>query len=196
VITDDFDDGVLASDIWQPLLTGTGVTVTEQNRRLELSFAADAAAAPNGQGFSMMAAQVGTGCRFRGDFDVRVGYELVNWPPANGVMLQLAAWSRSSNSTIARQSQHGGESYAASDGLNATSSATNDRRGALRLRRTGSKISSYVRRGGRWARLSSSVSPEAPMIGLQALSTDAWFADQAVTAAFDDLEIRAAQPLC
>jgi hypothetical protein len=178
------------------LLTGTGTTVTERNRRLELSFAADAAQAPNGQGFNMMAAQVGTECRFLGDFDVSVSYELLDWPPGNGVALQLAAWSRSSNMGIVRQSQRAGAENYAVWGSTGTSVGTVDRRGALRLRRRGSQLASYIRSGGRWARIWSSTSSGAATIGLQALSTDEWFADVPVTAAFDDFQIKAAKPVC
>jgi DNA-binding SARP family transcriptional activator len=197
LMADNFDDGTIDTNIWQPLLTGTGSSVTEQNSRLELAFDADAAAAPNSQGFRMVAAQVGTACRFRGDFDVRVGYELVDWPPENGVMLQLAAWFPASITTIARQSQRWGENYVASrGGGSAVNAKTNDLRGALRLRRKGSLISSYVQRGGRWSRVSSWSSSGAPLVGLQALSTDEWFGDQPVTVAFDNFEIKAAHPVC
>jgi hypothetical protein len=179
------------------LLTGTGTTVTERNRSLEVSFAADAAQAPNGQGFNMMAAQVGTECRFLGDFDVSVSYELIDWPPANGVMLQLAAWFRSSNMGIVRQSQRSGaEIYWAWHGSSGTSVGTLDRRGALRLSRVGSHVAGYIRANGRWVRIWSSTASGAPTIGLQAMSTDEWFADAPVTAAFDDFEIKAAKPVC
>ena len=197
-MADNFDDGQIASGLWQPLVTGTGTVVAEQNRRLELSFAADAAAADNGQGFRMMAAQVGTSCRFLGDFDVSVSYALLDWPEANGVLVQLAAWFRSSNAAVSRQSQRSGqENYTAWLGSSGTSVGTPDRRGALRLRRTGSQLASYVRHpGGSWVRLWSTTARGAPMIGLQALSTDEWFADEPVTIAFDNFEMKAARPVC
>ena len=172
--------------------------MTEQNRRLEVSFAADAVAAPNNQGFSMMGAQVGTNCRFLGDFDVSVSYALVDWPESNGVLLQLAAWFRSGATAIGRQSlRTGPEFYMTFNGSSGSVvSGTLDRRGALRLRRVGSQLASYFRVRGRWVRLWSFKSSGAPTIGLQAMSTDEWFADRPVTVAFDDFEIKAAQPAC
>lgn len=196
-MADTFDDGKLAPGMWFPSVTGTGTSVSEQNHRLELSIASDAAAAPNGQGFTMMAAQVGTECRFLGDFDVTVSYALVDWPESNGVLLQLAAWFRSSNASVGRQSQQSGqEFYMAWQGSSGTSLGTLDRRGALRLRRVGKQLASYIRVKGRWTRLWSSTASGAPTIGLQAMSTDEWFAHQAVTVAFDNFEIEAAQPVC
>jgi hypothetical protein len=196
-MADNFDDGVIRPNLWYSSVTGTGTTVAEQNHRLELSFAADAAAAPNGQGFTMMAAQVGTECRFLGDFDARVSYELLNWPPANGVMLQLAAWFSSSNAAVVRQSQRSGlEAYGAWHGSTSATIGTSDRKGVLRLRRQGSQLVAYVRHGGRWVRIASSRASGAPLIGLQAMSTDEWFGDQPVAVAFDDFEIKAAQPVC
>jgi hypothetical protein len=196
-MADNFDDGKIDTGMWFASVTGTGTSVTEQNRRLELSIASDAAAAPNGQGFTMMGAQVGTHCRFLGDFDVSVSYVFVDWPQSNGVLLQLAAWFRSSNASVGRQSQQSGqEFYTAWQGSSGTSMGTLDRRGALRMRRVGSQLASFIRVKGRWTRLWSSTASGAPLIGLQAMSTDEWFADQAVTVAFDNFEIKAAQPVC
>jgi hypothetical protein len=171
--------------------------MTEQNGRLEVSFDADAAAAPNNQGFSMMGAEVGTNCRFLGDFDVSVSYALVDWPESNGVLVQLAAWFRSGATAIGRQSlRTGPEFYTTWSGSSGTTSGTLDRSGALRLRRVGSQLASYMRAQGRWVRLWSFKSSGAPTIALQAMSTDEWFADRPVTVAFDDVEIKAAQPAC
>jgi hypothetical protein len=196
-MADNFDDGAIRSDMWQPLLTGTGTSVTEQNRRLEFSFTADATAELNDHGFRMMAAQVGTFCRFLGDFDVSVSYELVQWPPENGVMVQLSAWFLSSNAGVVRQSQRLGEHYLAWHGNSNTNVGTLDRRGGLRMKRKGSELVSYVRHPvGPWIRLSSSRATGAPMIGLQVMSTDEWFSDQPVTVALDNFEMKAAQPVC
>lgn len=193
---DNFEDGVPDRNIWgqSGFVTGTGATVQEQNGRLEMAFAPDALAA--GDNFKMIAGQYGTQCRFLGDFDVRVDFELLDWPSANGVLIQLAAWFRASNLSIARQSQAWGENYTAWHRSSGNTAETHHLRGGLRIRRVNDSATTYFRRGNAWVPLRTFSTDQAPIIGLQAMTTDEWFADKPVLIAFDNFEMKAEQPVC
>ncbi|HET7856958.1 MAG TPA: AfsR/SARP family transcriptional regulator [Gaiellaceae bacterium] len=195
-LTDNFEDGVIARNLWHDAVTGAGVTVAEQNGRLEVAIAADAK--PGGP-FNLIAGQYGTGCRFLGDFDVSVDFELLDWPPANGVLVQLAAWAQRGIVAVGRQSQapQPGETYWASTPRGTTAVPAGGMRGGLRIRRVGPVTTSYQRVGTRWSvLLPYTGSTGAPMIGLQAMALDETFGDRPVRVAFDNFVMTAAQPVC
>jgi hypothetical protein len=178
--------------LWSPQVVGTGASVVEQNGRLEFALSADAAADQSAKGFKMVSSGVSATCRFPGDFDVHVTYELLDWPEANGVVLQLGA----TFAAVARRSMRWDEEYVVGRGSQGTRVRTADRRGSLRIRRVGSQLSSYVLRNGHWIRIAYWGASGVAGIALQAYSTDYWFAHQPVTAAFDDFEILADGPVC
>jgi hypothetical protein len=199
---DNFDDGVMDRTMWHDIITGTGVTMAERNGRLEVSIAADATA---GGQYNVIDGHYGTQCRFLGDFDARVDFEVLDWPATNGVIVQLVAWFQSGGMAAGRQSQRWeqGEGYTSySPGWNAAFPSS-DLRGSLRIRRQDLLSTTYYRTPGRWARLLTFIpSPNvrgpaaAPIIGLQAMSTNEAFADRPVRVAFDNFVLTAKQAAC
>jgi hypothetical protein len=148
VITDDFDDGVLNITIWHQIATGTGIDIAERNGRLEIEFAADGV--PGGE-FNVLGAHYGTQCRFPGDFDVRVDYTLLDWPAANGVYVALNAWfTRPPQLAVVRQSQAWGEEYASFWGGKTSNRRTADTTGSLRIKRVGTRFTTYHKSGRTW----------------------------------------------
>lgn len=74
---------------------------------------------------------------------------------------------------------------------------TADVRGAFRLRRKNGFLFSYYREDGAWSVLRTFVFSDPMTVLLQAGSTNQLFADQAVTAAFDNFALTApARPFC
>lgn len=192
-ITDNFDDGVLDRAVWVRTAS-SGVTVEERNQRLEMTIAPDALAEGD---YKLISGTYGTHCRFLGDFDARVEFELLEWPEANGTIVQLAAWFQSFNAGVVRQSQLWTEEYGSWLTRRARSSPSNDTRGALRLRRVGDAVTTYFRRSADWYPLqTSSGFVGAPLVGIQSMSRDDWFADKPVRIAFDNFSLTAGKRAC
>jgi DNA-binding SARP family transcriptional activator len=193
-ITDDFDDGVLNPRIWHQIATGTGINIAEANGRLEIEFAADGV--PGGQ-YNVLGAHYGTQCRFPGDFDASVEYRLLDWPAANGVLVELNAWFTSGPQLgLARQSQNWGEEYASFWGGQTSNRRTVDLSGALRIRRVGTRFTTYHKGGSKWLPLDSVLSDRAPMLSIQAWSTPEWFGHKVVRIAFENFTLSAVRPAC
>lgn len=192
-ISDDFDDGVMNRLIWHQIVNGTGVELAERNGRLEVAFQPDAV----GEGeYNLMGAHYGTSCRFLGDFDARVDYEVLEWPPTNGVAVQLNLWFTSATSFSILRESKAIEQYTTWHQPNGHSTPTTDARGSLRIRRVGNTVSMLYKANGRWTSLGAGWSNGAPMISLQAMATDESFGDKPVLIAFDNFVIMAAQPAC
>lgn len=192
-ISDNFNDGVLDPTIWHEIATGTGIEIAERNGRLEIEFAADGV--PGGE-FNVLGAHYGTQCRFPNNFDARVDYELLEWPPENGVLVQLNAWFTSGPQLgLARQSQTWGEWYSSFWGNSTSTRRTLDTKGTLRIRRVGSLFMTYHKNGAEWLPLGSARSDAAPMISIQAFAM-AQFGHKAVRVALDDFAMTATRPAC
>lgn len=199
-VADNFDDGEIDRRTWNDAVAGTGVTIDERDGRLEMSFAGDAQ--PGGPN-DLLDGHYGTQCRFIGDFDARVDFELLDWPVANGVVVQLTAWSGAGGMTAGRQSQSWdeGEGYVSSSPSIGTQMAAGDVQGTVRIRRAGLVTTSSYWSGTRWARLVAfSSSPiatiGAPLFGLQAISTSQTFGRRPVRVAFDNFVLTARQSAC
>jgi DNA-binding SARP family transcriptional activator len=192
-ITDNFDDGVLARDLWMTWTSGTGAEVAERNGRVEMTISADAV--PGGE-YNVVNVAIATTCRLLGDFDVRVEYELLDWPRPNGTAVQLAAFFNNSALTVGRQSDRWGENYVAWYVRTGNSLQTTDIRGALRIRRQNGQTITYHRVGNDWTAVRGFVTERAPNIGLQIFATGDNFAHQRVRIALDNFELTAAQPVC
>jgi hypothetical protein len=143
-----------------------------------------------------MGSHYGTSCRFLGNFDARVDYEVLEWPPTNGVAVTLNLWFTSSPAFSIDRESKAIEQYATWHEPKGHTSPTTDVRGSLRMRRVGNTVSMLYKSGGRWSLLGAGWSNGAPMISLQAGSSDESFGDQRGVVAFDNFVITAAQPAC
>jgi hypothetical protein len=179
--------------IWHQIVNGTGVELAERNGRLEIAFQPDALGSGE---YNFMGADYGTSCRFLGNFDARVDYEVLEWPPANGVSIAFNLWFTSSPSFMISRDSRAIEQYSTWHVPVGHSAPTTDVRGSLRLRRVGKTVSMLYENGSGWSSLGAGWSDGAPMISLQAMATDESFGDQRVMIAFDNFSISAAQPAC
>jgi hypothetical protein len=194
--SDNFDDGVFDRGLWARGAS-TGVAIEERNGRLEATLSAQAVEEPDNNNFPMIFGTYGTHCRFAGDFDARVELELLEWPAGNGVAVQLGAWFPTQNLRVVRWSNRQMEQYGSWGTQTSPSSPSDDRRGALRIQRVGNRITTYFQRGRVWEALHTiSGSFGSPLIGLQVLSKDDWFADTTVRIAFDNFSVAAEDRGC
>jgi hypothetical protein len=183
----------MARDIWTTWSHGTGAEAVERNGRLEMTIAPDAV--PGGE-WNLISVAFGTVCRLLGDFDVRVEYELLEWPRQNGASVQIAAFFQNAALSLTRESTRWGDSYSAWYPPAGGSHPTDDKRGVLRIRRTGGRAYAHYLQGGRWSIVKSFLNERAPNVGISLLATDAEFAHQRVRIAFDNFQLTAAQPVC
>ena len=191
-IVDDFSDEAVDPLIWGTWSQGTGATAAEQNGMLEFSIAGDATFESQ---FDTVGINVGTKCKFPGNFDARADYSLLSWPARNGASVSLVAYNRGPIDEISRAttSQWG-------DMVNAwpgrSSAPLSDQSGSLRIARTAHVVKTYVWHNGRWKNLSSQVLSGAIWLGLTLSSNaDSW-QNMNVSAAFQHFLATAPDATC
>jgi DNA-binding SARP family transcriptional activator len=195
-LTDNFEDTAFNSGMWHIAGHGQGVEVAERNARLELSIAPDIT--PQA-GF--VEEHYGTQCRLVGDFDARVQFKLLTWPPANGTYLQFGAYFPVNGSAeqVSREgrwvSGAGWDAYTSSLGWSRIA-ATSDSTGTLRLLREGGVLSGYYRAGREWIRLGSERSPHPTQLMLGLSSNAEQFGHASASVAFDNFSATADDVEC
>lgn len=192
---DDFSGGL--GPIWHTSGSGTGATLATSNGRLEVSIRADAANGPPG---GWIGAHIGTNCQLRGDFDVQVDYELIDWPAANGVSAFMNTYygPEPNFESITRSSFPWGELYDARIDQRPSTLLSDDRSGTLRLTRTGSVLTASARAvGGDWRVVATRPAvTAATVITVGAASHDDIFGDRDVRVGFDNFSINAGELWC
>jgi len=195
VFVDTFDDNRTNGGLWITDRGGTGPVIQEVNGRVEVSFPANSAGSEfHGQYVSRFG--------IRGDYDVSVDYELLNWPSENGVRLGIGGFAN-----VHRVSLGATEPPSVSrDAYTLISEATPSfvrtpaigASGSLRLVRSGSTATAYYMdsRLNGWVALGSlPVDSREAQVSLVAWSHDAVFADQPVKVAFDNFVLNAGELL-
>ena len=135
-------------------------------------------------------------CQLTGDFDVQADYQLLEWPAANGVSVQING-VYPDGPLAQRESQTWGESYTAWISPVSMSLPTLDTAGSLRLQREGNTaVSSYLS-GSTWVPIASGPTGLDPAtINLEAQSLMNHFAHQEVSIAWDNLRINSGTITC
>jgi len=187
-----FDPATYESSLWWSYLNGAGSSLAFGSGRLEVALAADAANDPV-SGF--MGPTFGIECRAVGDYDARVRYQLLDWPPSSGVHVLLGDGGMTGS--IGRRSESGFEDYLAYFNPVPASALTTHTAGELRLARTGTTLTAYYREGDEWVPLLSGPTATGPATpNLHLFSTDAIFGDVAVRVAYDDFAVSASAFEC
>lgn len=188
--TDAFDDGRTDTSFWFAGATGTDTSIAEANGRIEVMVGG--AAAPGG---TFLDAQQWFRCSGPGDFDVSVGYELLEWPAANFVQVALSAHF-AGNLFVHRWNNAGGEHYVGHTPSVAASIRTTDMAGRLRLVRQDGIATALVREGAEWRALASSPSSGNATFAIQAFSAVSLFGGRPARIAFDDFRLDAGELSC
>lgn len=189
VFVDDFDDNSIAAENWAVVVYGSGAQIAEQNQRLEFFMPGSASGTEFG---TRLVSQF----EMRGDFDIRVDYQLLQWPWYNGVRIAIAmtdnlydnyGMERSSLSAIEPLGEH--EVYIADFGPFVLV-PTEDLSGTLRLVRSGATQTGYFLQAGEWIAVQTDTAPTRDItIQLHAWSHNYAFRDWDVRAAFDNFTV-------
>jgi hypothetical protein len=154
VVDDNFNDNFLDPTVWK-LQDGIQGTVEETNQRLEMT-----PTGPTGTG-------VGISSRWfvSGDFDIQVDYTLLSWPEGVFKNVQIKAVDLPRGAfgpTSLARNGFPTEVYVLDLGISFLSIPTTDMSGTLRLVRTGSTLSGYVRNGASWIPVGSGTTSTGP----------------------------------
>jgi hypothetical protein len=140
-----------------------------------------------------------TRCLAHGDFEARVSFDLVNWPPQNGVTVSLMVGGTSYNVYRVSWQFPQSEAYGAFLPPAGTTLPASGTTGTLRLTRQGEIFTAYYRLGDNWVPIISGVGPtgDVPLtLAVFNISAAATFAGLPVAVAFDDFHVVANQIVC
>lgn len=184
---------------WDVFSYGQGKPYTiQRNGKLEVNIPARSAGPVFGAGYTSL-------CKLRGDFDVKVDYELINFPAANGVRVGItsgniaskAKWGMGAETMrISRGASDGGsfsEAYITNINQDCCHDIqTSDQTGKLRMTRQGDLLSGYYFDNSTqtWTLIdSNTVTLGDTAIEIGAWSHDSAFSDQPIKVLFDNVVI-------
>ena len=192
-IEDDFEDPAFDSLMWRSGQNGGGISTDERNGRLE--FAIDPQAAPQTGGFG---ADYTTQCTLSQDFDVRVDFQLLTWPPKNGLTVFLSPAFQGSTiwTFVSRKGapHNGSETERYSTGIYGhvpPEVPAVDTSGALRMARVGKYITTYYRWRDQWVRLGRAYAAGIVRLVLGVAANAPEFGSQPALVAFDNFRATA-----
>jgi len=107
-IADDFSDPTLDPVIWTSWSAGTGSSYAQVNGQGVFSIAGNATFDSQ---FHGAGSNIGTKCKFPGNFDARVDFTLLQWPAVNGASISLNAYLSSPVVLISRVTAPWGDGY-------------------------------------------------------------------------------------
>ena len=193
-ISDDFAGTQIDSTIWYQIAQGTGWTLSQKDGYVEFAFGANAV--PGGQ-YAQIGGHLGSQCKFPGDFDARVDFSLPQWPPHNGVVVNL--WGFFSNVGYAawrQSSPQWGELFGSYTGPGDSGGVQlNDLSGSLRLARHDGILTAYFLHKGSWDEVTSSPETGLATIAIGAnAGTD--FGGQPVVVDFQNFTVTGDNPAC
>jgi hypothetical protein len=194
--SDNFNDNKIDSSRWLTSLVGNGPTVKETNQRLEIVIPSNSLIRTSNS--SEVIAGITSTCQLRGDFDFQIDYELLSWPPSNGVFVVLTAQRESVAEKHLKSFQNTErmslphlprDVYATDfdDGLYKVN-ATSDMSGKLRIVRSGFTITGFYYISDHWVPINSAREGAHADINIKpiAYTKHGLFANKQVKIAFDN----------
>jgi len=143
-ISDDFNDNTINSLWWTSNSEGTGPTIAEANQRLEITLPSSSSDNPSSGVFYARYVSTWT---LRGDFDIQVDYQLLDWPSSNGVRIGLSAGKylveRVCFGSSSDFPSYPREVYTVDFNGTIKTTSTSDMSGKLRLVRSSSTLTGY-----------------------------------------------------
>lgn len=190
--SDDFASGINLTR-WTPGGSGSQPpSVVAVNGAVEVTHGADATSSVNGQ---PLAGLLLLACVARGDYEVSVDYQLLDWPAANGTQVDLAEYFPG-HADINRQQYGDQESYRIGD-LLAGTDATTDTSGSLRLVRRGTRVVASHRSSASAPWIEMAIPTESQFDEAFAFSlTGTGTPTKTVRVAFTNFHLTAAQLIC
>jgi hypothetical protein len=193
--SDDFNAGTINPSLWNPEVRGAGPSVTETNQQLEI-FLPSTSLDPSAGVVSVF--------KIRGDFDVQVDFNLIDWPPANGVRSAISvrfdprnpiSYANERTSYSYNDDFAGREVYLTDFSTPAGTIASDDSSGKLRIVRKGSHWSTYYFSDGKWKLDYETLNGDTrdAYIYLGAWSSNSVFIHKNVKLAFDNFMVNSGQ---
>jgi hypothetical protein len=179
---------------WTQTTTGTGVTIRQQNNRLEMQIAANASG-------SSISGKWDSTCQLRGDFDLRVDWSLPGYVPRSSVRLALAA----GDASIERTGLSANDFFTTGDyyiqqvaGVYPGFVSTTDQSGKLRITRTGSTYRTFFQNSaGAWVQTAEGTGWFSGTgdvgFSLSAFTGQPAFVQQKVVVRFDNVLVQTGQ---
>jgi hypothetical protein len=141
-----------------------------------------------------------TRCMARGDFDARVSFNLVDWPPENGVWVSLMVNGGPFNVYRVSWQFPDHEQYGVYLPPSGNTVSATGTTGTIRLTRKGSTFTGYYLAGdGTWVPIGSGIGPTDDAsftLGVFNISAAATFAGLPVTVTLDNFRVIADQIVC
>jgi hypothetical protein len=192
--SDDFAVGISPAR-WTVTGTGTGHTVVAVKGAVELTLDADAK--PSSEGYYSASLML-LACVARGDYEVSIDYELLNWPAANGTEVGLREYFPGS-ATISRDEFGERDIYQAHGTSNVVTNETTDARGSLRLVRRGTRVVASHRssESAAWIELPIQIESQFDeTFAIYLAASETGFGGKKARAAFNNFHLTAAQLIC
>jgi hypothetical protein len=191
-IADDFGGPELNALTWNSGSSGPGASFMLADGQLVFSIAGDATLDPQ---YHYAGSGITTNCEFRGNFDARIDFTVLQWPPENGATISLSAQA---GNTAVELVQRVTATW--DDGYNAwpsgTSTSIQDQSGTLRLARSNGFVLAYYLHDGRWIALGGKLFSGDVQVGVSLdVNQDTW-QQQDVSAAVDNFRVTAPGAAC
>jgi DNA-binding SARP family transcriptional activator len=193
-LTDDFSESTPNTKLWNVTGDGSGYTWALQNGKLVFTIPPDA---QTGGNYNMVGPGWATQCRFDGNFDERIDYQLLDWPSASGAHVQINAWVfPTSNSSAGRMTNQFSESYNGNVNQGWDLVDTQDMQGTLRLVRTGAGETAYYLSKGNWVAIHTGTAPGQAQLGIQVFAMASDWSHKQIRVAFDNYSVTASSITC
>jgi DNA-binding SARP family transcriptional activator len=193
--TDDFSESTPNTKLWNVAGDGSGYSWALQDGRLVFTIPPDA---QTGGSYNMAGPGWATQCRFDGNFDEQIDYQLLDWPQSGGAHVQINAWVfPTSNSSAGRMSNQFSEAYNGNVNQSWDLVDTQDMQGTLRLARTGATETAYYRsKSGSWVTIHTGLAPGQAQLGIQVFVTANEWTHKQIRVAFDNFSVSASSVTC
>ncbi|MDX6504147.1 MAG: hypothetical protein QOE29_1272 [Gaiellaceae bacterium] len=193
-LTDDFSESTPNTKLWNVIGDGSGYTWALQNGKLVFTVPSDA---QTGGQYNMVGPGWATQCRFDGNFDERIDYQLLDWPAGSGAHVQINAWVfPTSNSSAGRMTNQFSESYNGNVNQGWDLVDTQDMQGTLRLVRTGASETAYYLSKGNWVPIHTGTAPGQAQLGIQVFAMANDWTHKQIRVAFDNYSVTASSITC
>jgi DNA-binding SARP family transcriptional activator len=192
-IADDFGDTTLDPLIWTTWSAGTGSSYTQTNGQAVFSIAAEATFDPQ---FHGAGTNIGTKCKFPGDFDARVDFALLKWPASNGTAISLIALQGYSALELIQRVTAPWD-----DGYNAWPRGTSvgplpDQSGSLRMTRSHGIVRAFFSHDDQWKEIGQASFSGEISVGVSVGTFQKDWQGQDVSATVDNFAITAPNADC
>jgi len=192
--TDDFSESTPNTKLWNVTGDGSGYSWALQNGKLVFTIPSDA---QMGGQYNMVGPGWATQCRFDGNFDERIDYQLLDWPAGSGAHVQINAWVfPTSNSSAGRMTNQFSESYNGNVNQGWDLVDTQDMQDTLRLVRTGASETAYYLSKGNWVAIHTGTAPGQAQLGIQVFAMANDWTHKQIRVAFDNYSVTASSVTC